>query len=69
MGEIINTYNILVGNLEGKRLFGRPRRRWEYNIKIDLREIQCDDVDWVHVTQDRVRPLALVNMVMNFRVP
>jgi hypothetical protein len=62
-------YNILVGRPEGRRPLGRPRRRWEYNIKMDLREIGYGDVDWIHWAQDRDRWRALVNMVMNLRVP
>jgi hypothetical protein len=59
----------LVGRPEGRRPLGRPRRRWEDNIKMDLREIGFGDVDWIHWTQDRDRWRALVNTVMNLRVP
>jgi hypothetical protein len=59
-------YNILVGRPEGMRPLGRPRRRWEDNIKMDLR---FGDVDWIHWAQDRDRWRALVNTVMNLRVP
>jgi hypothetical protein len=62
-------YNILVGRPEGMRPLGRPRRIWEDNIKMDLGEIGCGDVDWIHLAQDRDRWRALVNMVMNLRVP
>jgi hypothetical protein len=62
-------YNILVGRPEGRRSLGRPRRRWEDNIKMDLREIVLGDVDWIHWAQDRDRWQALVNTVMNLRVP
>jgi hypothetical protein len=48
-GEKRNAYRILVGKPEGKRPLGRPRRRWVYNIKMDLREIGCDGVDWIHM--------------------
>jgi len=48
---------------------GRPRHRWEFNVRIDLREIGWEVVDWIHVAQDRDRWRALVNTVMNFRVP
>jgi hypothetical protein len=48
-----NVYRILVGNLKGKRPLGRPRRRWEDNIRMDLREIWREGVDWMHVVQDR----------------
>jgi hypothetical protein len=68
MGEKKNAYRILVGKPEEKRL-GRPRRRWVDNIKIDLREIGWDGVDWIHLAQDRDEWRALVNTVMNLRVP
>jgi hypothetical protein len=68
MGEVRGAYNILVGRPEGRRPLGRPRRRWE-DIKIDLREIGFGDVDWIHLAQDRDRWRALVNTVMNLRVP
>jgi hypothetical protein len=60
---------ILVGRPEGRRPLGRPRCRWEDNIKMDLRETGFGDVDWIHLAQDRDRWQALVNMVMNLRVP
>jgi hypothetical protein len=69
MGEVRGAYNILVGRPEGRRPLGRPRRRWEYNIKMDLREIGFGDVDCIHLAQDRDRWRALVNTVMNLRVP
>jgi hypothetical protein len=53
MGEVRGTYNILVGRPEGRRPFGRPRCRWEDNIKVDFREIGFGDVDWIHLAQDR----------------
>jgi hypothetical protein len=67
--EVRGAYKILVGRFEGRRPLGRPRRRWEDNIKMDLREIRFGDVDWIHLAQDRDRWRALVNTVMNFRVP
>jgi hypothetical protein len=69
MGEVRGAYNILVGRAEGRRPLGRPRRRWEDNIKMGLREIWFEDVDWIHWAQDRDRRRALVNTVMNFRIP
>jgi hypothetical protein len=69
MAEVRGAYNILVGNPEGRRILGRPRRRWEDNIKIDLREIEFGDVDWIHLAQDRDRWRALVNTAMRLRVP
>jgi hypothetical protein len=69
MGEVRGAYNILVGRPKGRRPLGRPRLRWEDNIKMDLREIRFGDVDWIHLAQDRDRWRALVNTVMNFRVP
>jgi hypothetical protein len=69
MGEKRNPYRILVGKPEGKRPRGRPRRRWVDNIKIDLREIEWDGMDRIGLTQDRDQWGALVNTVMNLRVP
>jgi len=60
---------VLVGNPEGKRPLGRPRHRWEDNIKMDFQEVGCVGMDWIAVAQDRDRWMALVNAVMNFRVP
>jgi hypothetical protein len=68
-GEVRGAYNILVARPEGRRPLGRPRRRWEDNIKVDLREIGFGDVDWMHLAQDRDRWWAVVNMVMNLQVP
>jgi hypothetical protein len=62
-------YNILVARPEGRRSLGRPRRRWEDDIKMDLREIGFGDVDWIHLAQDRHRWRAFVNTVMKLRVP
>jgi len=62
-------YGDLVGKPEGKRLLERPRRRWEDNIKIDLQELGCGSMDWIELAQDRDRWRALVNVVMNSRVP
>jgi hypothetical protein len=69
MGAMRNAYNILVGKLEGKRPIGRPRRRWDDNIRMDLREIGWEGVHWMHVSQDREQWRAVVNTVMNLRVP
>jgi hypothetical protein len=69
LGEVRSAYNILVGRPEGRSPLGRPRRRWEDNIKMDLREIRFGDVERIHLAQDRDRWRALVNMVMNLRVP
>jgi len=60
---------ILVWKPEGKRPLGRPRRRWEDNIKIDLQEVGCEGMDWIDAAQDRDRWRALVNAVMNLQVP
>jgi ribosome biogenesis protein Nip4 len=54
---------------EGKRQLGRPRRRWEDNIKMELQEIGCGDTDWIELAQDRDRWWALVNALMNLWVP
>jgi len=59
---------VLVAKPEGKRSLGRPRRRWEDNIKIDLQELGCGDIDWIELVQDRDRRRALVNAVMNLQV-
>jgi hypothetical protein len=62
-------YRVLAGRPEGKRPVGRPRRRWEDNIKLDLREIGIDRANWIQLAQDRVQWLTCVNTVMNLRVP
>jgi hypothetical protein len=64
-----NAYAILVGKPEGKRQVGRPRRRWEDNIKIELGGIGCRDMDWIDLALDRDQWRALVNTVMSLRVP
>jgi hypothetical protein len=69
MGEVRGAYNILVERPEGRRPLGRPRRRWEDNIEMDLKEIGFGDVDWIQWAQDRDRWRALVYTVMNLRVP
>jgi hypothetical protein len=61
--------HVLVGKPEGKRLLGRPRRRWEDNIRMDFREIGWECVGWIHLAQDRDKRRAIVNTVMNLRVP
>jgi hypothetical protein len=68
MGENRNAYKLLVGKPEGKRPLGRPRRRWVDNIKMDLLEIGWT-VDWIGLAQDMDKWRALVNVVMNLRVP
>jgi hypothetical protein len=65
MGEGRGAYKVLVGRPEGKRPLGRPRCRWEDNIKIDLGEIGIDGANWIWLAQDRVQWRAFVNMVMN----
>jgi len=62
-------YKVLVGKREGKIPLGRPRRRWEDNIKIDLQEVGCGGMYWIELAQDRGRWRALANAVMNLRVP
>jgi hypothetical protein len=69
MGEKRNMYRLLVGKPEGKRQLERPRCRWIDNIKMDLLEIRLNVVDWIGLAQDRYRWRALVNSVMNLRVP
>ena len=69
MGEGRGVYRDLVGKPEGKRPLGRPRRRWEDNIIMDLQEVGCGGMDWIVLAQDRDRWRVLVNVVMNLRVP
>ena len=68
-GERRDTYRVLVGKPEGKRPLGRPRRRWENNMKMDLQEMGCGGVDRMELAQERNRWQALVTAVMNPRVP
>jgi hypothetical protein len=68
-GEKRNAYRILVGKPEGKKPLGRPRRRWEDNIRVDLNDIEWGGMDWIDLAQDRDRWRTLVNTVMNLRVP
>jgi hypothetical protein len=68
MGEERNMYKVLMGKPEGKRPFRRPRCRWEYGIRMDLREIGWGSVDWIQLAQDRDRWRAVVNTVINLRV-
>ena len=76
MGEARSTYEerrgayrVLLGKPERKRLFGRLSRRWEDNIKMDLQEVECGCMEWINLAQDRDRWRALVNEVMDLRVP
>jgi hypothetical protein len=69
MREGRGVYRVLVGRPKGKRPLGRPRHRWEDNIKMDFREIGIDGSDWIQMAQDRVQWQACVNTVMNHRVP
>jgi hypothetical protein len=69
MGDGRGAYRVLVGRPESKRPLGRPRRRWEDNVKMGLREIGIDRANWIRLAQDRVQWRAFVNMVMNLRVP
>jgi hypothetical protein len=64
-----NAYKIFMGKPEGKRPFEKPRRRWVDNIKLGLREIGWESMDWIDLAQDRDQWRALVNMVINLRVP
>jgi hypothetical protein len=69
MGEGRGVYRVLVGRPEGKRPLGRPRHRWEDNIKMDLREIGINGVNWIQLAQDRVQWRAFVKTVVNLWVP
>jgi hypothetical protein len=65
MGDWRGVYRVLLGKPEGKRLLGRPRHKWEDNIKMDLQEVGCGGMDWIQLAQDKDRYRALVNAVMN----
>jgi hypothetical protein len=69
VGEGRGVYRVLVGKSERKRPLGRPRYRWEDNIKADIQEVGCGGMDWIEMAQDRERWRALVNAVMNLWVP
>jgi len=69
MGERRGVFRVLVGKPEGKRPLGRYWRRWKDNIKMDLQEVGCGDMDWIELAQDRDRWRKLVNAVMNLRAP
>jgi hypothetical protein len=69
MGERKGVYRVLVGKPEGKRPLGRPRHRWEDNIKMDLQEVECGGMGWIELAQDRGRWRARVNVVSDLRVP
>jgi hypothetical protein len=69
MGEGRGVYKVLLGRPEGKRVPGRPRYRWEDNIKLDLREIAIEGANWIRLAQDRVQWRDFVSTVINLRVP
>jgi len=69
MGEKRGSDRVLVGKPEGKGSIGRPRNRWEDNIKMDLKEVGCGDMDWIELAHNRDRWQVLGNVVMNFRGP
>jgi hypothetical protein len=68
-GERRGVYRVLVGKPDGKRPLGSPSRRWEDNIKVDLQEVGCGGMDWIELAHDRDEWWALVNAVMNLRIP
>jgi len=68
MGEGRGVYRFLVGKTEGNRPLGRPRRRWDVNIKMDLQEVGCGGMDWIELAQDKDRWRVFVNALMNLRV-
>jgi hypothetical protein len=69
MGEERGVYRVLMGKPEGKRQMGRPRRGWEDNIRMDHQKVGRGDMDWIGLARDRDRWRAIVNAVMNLRVP
>jgi hypothetical protein len=69
MGDKRDVYRFMVVRPEGKRPLERPKHRWEYNIKIDLKEVGWGDMDWIDLAQETDRWRMFVNKVMNFRVP
>jgi hypothetical protein len=69
MGEGRGVWRVLMGKPEGKRQLGRPRRRWEDNVRVDLQEVGCGCGDWIGLAQNRDMWRALVSSVMNLRVP
>jgi len=69
MGERRGVNRVWVGKSEGKRTLGRPSRRWEDNIKMDLQEVECGGMDWIELAQNRDRGRELVNKIKNLRVP
>jgi hypothetical protein len=69
MADRRGVYRVMVGKPEGMRPLGRPRRRWENNIKMNLQEVGCGDMNWIDLAQDRDRWRAFVNAVMSLRIP
>jgi hypothetical protein len=69
MRERRSVYRVLIGKSEGKRPLGRPRRRWQDNIKMDFQEVECEGMDWIDVAQVRNRWRALVYALFNFQAP
>jgi len=69
MGERRGIYRVLVGKPEGNRPLGRPRHRWKDNINMDIQQVRCGSMEWIELAQDSDSWRALVNVIMNLRVP
>jgi hypothetical protein len=66
---VIRKHKIFAGKPEEKRLLGRPRHRWENNVRLDFGETVMEDMDWIHLAQDRIQRLAVMHTIIKFRFP